>query len=171
LLTIQKKHAKYFAFRQEKALVESGLKDLRTAFLSVLGFSGFFRASALTSIKAKDMTVNPDNLILFVPTSKIDRQVLQWSSGFHRTNYRTNVSTCFAPSLFSLAIAFTQIQTRISSDTSKLPVVVKQQLPLLLNVLVTQGYVKSYCIGLDPKQYSTHSLRSGGALFMATSQS
>jgi hypothetical protein len=25
-------------------------------------------------------------------------------------------------------------------------------------------------IGLDPKQYSTHSLRSGGALFMETSQ-
>jgi hypothetical protein len=54
--------------------------------------------------------------------------------------------------------------------------VVQRQLPLLLNVLVTTAYLAEIIkeaissVGLDPKQYSMHSLRSGGASFMANSQ-
>ena len=45
----------------------SDLKDVRTAFLFTLGFFGLFRASELISIKAKDITINTDHLVILVP--------------------------------------------------------------------------------------------------------
>ena len=156
------------------ATPDSKLKDLRTVLLCVLVFFGLFRASELTSIKAKDITVNPDHLIIFVPTSKTD----QYRNGNQVFIAQTNRHLC--PHALLLRYFYLSsihpIQTNTSSDPSKLPVVVQRQLPFLLNVLVTKGYLAEIIkeaissVGLDPKQYSTHSLRSGGASFMANSQ-
>jgi hypothetical protein len=66
-----------------------------------------------------------------------------------------------------LQLALTQIQTNISSDPSKLALASKRLSHTRLREIIKDAISS---IGLDPKQYSTHSLRSGVASFMANFQ-
>jgi integrase len=153
---------------------DSELKDLRTALLSVLGFFGLFRASELTNIKAKDITVNPDHLIIFVPTSKTD----QYRNGNQVFIAQTNGHLCPHALLlryFSLASSihsdsdeyiFRSLQASRRGTTAT--ALASKRLSYTRLREIIKETISS--IGLDPKQYSTHSLRSGGASFMANSQ-
>jgi integrase len=124
------------------ATPDSELKDLRTALLCVLVFFGLFRASELTSIKAKDITVNPDHLIIFVPTSKID----QYRNGNRVFIAQTNGHLCshalFLRS-FSLASIHPDSDDYIFRSLQASRRGTTATAALLLNVLVTQGHVKS----------------------------
>ena len=87
--------------------LDSDLKDLRTALLFTLGFFGLFRASELVSIKAKDITINTDHLIILVPKSKTD----QYRNGNKVYIVQTNGPMCPHTLLlryFSLANICTQ---------------------------------------------------------------
>ena len=124
------------------ATPDSELKDLRTALLCVLGFFGLFRASELTSIKAKDMTVNPDHLIIFVPTSKTD----QYRNGNRVFIAQTNGHLCSHALLlrsFSLASIHPDSDDYIFRSLQASRRGTTATAALLLNVLVTQGHVKS----------------------------
>ena len=84
------------------------------------------------------------------------------------------MSTCFASSLFSLASIhpnseeyfFRYLQASRHGQTAAALASIRISYTRLREII--KETISS--IGLDPKQYSTHSLRSGGALFMATSQ-
>lgn len=155
------------------AAPDSPLKDLRTALLCVLGFFGLFRATELTSIKAKDITINPDHLIIFVPTSKTD----QYRNGNKVFISQTKGLICPHALLlryFSLAnippsadeYIFRSIQASRRGQTAT--ALASRRLSYTRLREIIKETVSS--IGLNPNLYSTHSLRSGGASFMANSQ-
>lgn len=155
------------------AAADSDLKDIRTALLFVLGFSGLFRANELINIQAKHITFHSDHLVILVPQSKTD----QYREGNNVFISKTNGRICPHNLLlryFSLAdiapkseeYVFRSIQApRKGSKHASLG-------PRRLSYTRCRELVKEgvRSIGLDPKIYSTHSLRAGGATFMAHSQ-
>ena len=147
------------------ATPDSELKDLRTALLCVL--------CVLTSIKAKDITVNPDHLIIFVSMSKTD----QYRNGNQVFIAQTNGHLCPHALLlryFSLASIHPDSDEYILRSlqasrrgTTATALAYKRLSYTRLREIIKEAISS---IGLDPKQYSAHSLRSGGASFMANSQ-
>jgi hypothetical protein len=150
--TLAKIAAKY-------ATPDSELKDLRTALLCVLRFSGLFRASELTSIKAKDRTVNPDHLIIFVPTSKTDR----YRNGNQVFIAQTNRHLCpHALLLCYLSLAsihpnsdeyiFTRSLQASRYGITATALASKRRLSYTRLCEIIKETISS--IGLDPKQYT-----------------
>ena len=151
------------------ATPDSELKDLRTALLCVL----CVLLCVLTSIKAKDITVNPHHLIIFVSTSKTD----QYRNGNQIFIAQTNGHLCPHALLlryFSLANIHPDSDEYIlrSLQASRRGTTATALASKRLSYTRLREIIKEAIssIGLDPKQYSAHSLRSGGVSFMANSQ-
>ena len=152
---------------------DSELKDLRTALLCVLGFYGLFRASELTSIKAKDIPVNPDHLIIFVPTSKTDRyrngnQVFVAQTNGHLFPHALLLCYFSLASIHPNSDEYIFRSLQVSRCGTTATALASKRLSYTRLREIIKQTISS--IGLDPKQYSTHNLRSGGASFMANSQ-
>ena len=151
------------------ATPDSELKDLRTALLCVL----CVLLCVLTSIKAKDITVNPDHLIIFVSMSKTD----QYRNGNQVFIAQTNGHLCPHALLlryFSLASIHPDSDEYIlrSLQASRRGTTATALASKRLSYTRLREIIKAAIssIGLDPKQCSAHSLRSGGVSFMANSQ-
>ena len=122
---------------------------------------------------AKDITVNPDHLIIFVSTSKTD----QYRNGNQVFIAQTNGHLCPHALLlryFSLASIHPDSDEYILRSlqasrrgTTATAIASKRLSYTRLREIIKEAISS---IGLDPKQYSAHSLRSGGVSFMANSQ-
>jgi integrase len=158
---------------EKHANSDSDLKGIRTALLPSLGFFGLFRANELINIKAKDIGINDDHLVITVPKSKTD----QYRNGSKVYIARTNGPVCPHALLlryFDLARIRPYADEHIFRDIKttgrknrKITLGSRSMSYTRLRELVKEAIAG---IGVDPKPYSTHSLRSGGATFMASSQ-
>lgn len=149
------------------------LKNLRLCVMCVLGFSGFFRYSELSSIRMNDITFNIDHVCIKVRSSKTD----QLQSGTDVVIAKTGTKLC--------PVSWLQKYIHVaglaaSSDDflfSKLRFMKKTGKFVLANPQVSLSYTRAREILLDAlssvgensRNFGLHSLRSGGASAFANS--
>ena len=143
---------------------DADLSIIRTMAICLLGFAGFFRFSELATLKECDITIYESHIEVFVESSKTD----QFREGAWVPIARTGSDICPVSMMeryFHLA--------DINRDAKKF---------LFRGLTQTRGGYRlrpsdwiSYsrvrellldklkAVGLDPKQFGLHSLRSGGA--------
>ena len=124
------------------------------------------------SIKAKDITIDTDHFTILLPNSKTD----QYRNGNKVYIAKMNGPLCPHALLrryFSLACIPTHSDEYIfrsihaSRRGNAVPALGSKCLSYTRVCELIKEAIAS--IGLDPQPYSTHSLRSGGAIFMANS--
>lgn len=152
------------------ALVDSNLKDLRLALLFVLGFHGLFRISELLDLQAADVIVHNEYLEILVKSSKTD----QYREGNKVLISKTGGITC-RHALVCRFFASAGIDTNSSVHVFLAVRFLKKKniyrlCPNRLSYTRAQGDLTKEtlsAIGIDSKGFSTHSLRAGGAIFIA----
>lgn len=147
----------------------SNLSGLRTALLFVLGFNGLFRINELLDLQASDILVHDDHLEINVRSSKTD-QFRQGNKVFIAksggvTCPHSLLSRYFSAAsidLNSSAYIFRTLQPHRKDGSYTLG-------PRRLSYTRCRELVKEslLAIGINSVSYSTHSLRSGGATFIA----
>ena len=152
------------------AAPNSSLQDLRTALIFVLGFSGLFRANELLDLKTTDISIKDRHLEIYVRKSKTD----QYRGGNIVYIAKTNGQVCphaLLSRYYSLAgiNAHTAQYIFRSLQSLQRPNDLSKQSDNHLSYTRCREIIKESlrAIGENPALYSTHSLRSGGATFMA----
>ena len=147
----------------------SNLSDLRTALLFVLGFNGLFRINELLDLQASDILIHNDHLEISIKNSKTD----QFRQGNKVFIAKSGGVTCphsllsrylsaAGIDLNSSAYIFRTLQPRRKNSSYTLG-------PRRLSYTRCRELVKEslLTIGINSVGFSTHSLRSGGATFIA----
>ena len=150
------------------ARVDNNLKDLRSALLFVLGFHGLFRISGLLDLQAVDVTIHNQYLEILVKSSKTD----QYREGNKIFISKLGGITC----PHALCRYFASARIKASSSVYIFRAVrffKRTNMYLLcsnrLSYTRARELIKEtlLAIGIDSKGFSTHSLRAGGATFIA----
>ena len=143
---------------------DAELPIIRTMTICLLGYAGFFRFSELASLKESDVKFYEDHVELFVESSKTD----QYREGAWVPIARTGSEICPVAMLeryWNLG--------KISGDTDRLLfrglTPTKQGYRLRPSGGISYTRVRELLldklkeVGLNPKEFGLHSLRSGGA--------
>lgn len=149
----------------------SSIKELRIALIFSLGFSGLFRIGELLDLTAKDIVMYASYVEITVKKSKTD----QYRQGNKVLVARTGGPAC-AHGLLSRYCTTAGIppqsdQFIFRSLNSLKAVSLDPALNRPISYSTCREIIKNTLvhIGEDPKQFGTHSLRSGGATAMAHS--
>ena len=133
------------------------LHGLRSKALLLIGFAGALRRSELVGIDIEHLTWNPDGLVILIPYSKTDQ------TGDGRTvaiPFGSHPARCPIRNLrkWLAAAAITEgpIFRAISPDQRS---VLPRRIGVKRVALTIKNAVRG--LGLDPRQYSGHSLRAG----------
>ena len=149
---------------EEFAQEDADLDDLRIVIICLIGFAGFLRYSELAALKESDLYIYPDHMEAFIESSKTD----QYRDGAWVVIARTSAKTCpvlMAERYMKLA------DIRGSPDLNLFRGIVRTKNGVKLRAQGGLSYTrmrellleKLTHVGLDPKSYGLHSLRSGGA--------
>ena len=152
---------------------DNNLKYLRLCVMCVLGFSGFFRYSELSSIKMKDITFHSDHVCIKIVSSKTDQYNLGTDVVIAKTGNKLCPVSWLQKYINSSGLAS-------SSDNflfSRLRFFKKSGKFVLANPLVPLSYTRARevllealtSVGENPRNFGLHSLRSGGASAFANS--
>ena len=151
------------------ARVDSNLKDLRSALLFVLGFHGLFRISELLDLQAVDFTIHTEYLEILVKSNKTD----QYGEGNKVFISKLGGITC-PHALLCRYFASARIVPNSSVYIFRAVRFFKRSNMYLLcsnklSYTRARELIKETlsAIGIDSKGFSTHSLRAGGAPFIA----
>jgi integrase len=145
------------------------LLDLRTALIFSLGFSGLFRIGELLELQARDIVMQEDHVDITVRKSKTD----QYRLGNKVFVAKTDGPACpygLLSRFFRIAkIVPNSDQYIFRSANSLKQGPTKATLNKPISYSRCREIIKHTLgkVGVDPKGYSTHSLRSGGATAMA----
>lgn len=140
------------------------LSQVRTMAICLLGYAGFFRFSELVSLKESDVFFYPDHIEVFVESSKTD----QYREGAWVPIARTNSDICPVSMMeryFNLAGIKGDPDKYLFRGLSK----TKDGYRLRPTGSISYTRVRELLVealkdvGLDPKEFGIHSLRSGGA--------
>lgn len=133
--------------------MDSNLKDLRSALLFVLGFHGLFRISELLDLQAADVIVHNEYLEILSKTGGITCPHALVCRFFASKGIDTNSSSVHV---------FRAVRFFKKNNAYRL-------CPNRLSYTRARGLIKETlsAIGIDSKGFSTHSLRAGGATFIA----
>ena len=145
---------------------DAGLPVIRTMAICLLGYAGFFRFNELSSLRESDVIIlfYPDHIEVFVESSKTD----QYREGAWVPIARTQSEICPVSMLeryFKLADIQGDVDRHLFRGLSK----TKQGYRLRPKGGISYTRVRELLlevlkeIGLDPKDFGVHSLRSGGA--------
>jgi len=149
------------------ASAQASLQDLRAAVICVIAYAGFFRISELLSLKVRNLKFQEQSSVTIRVTaaSKTD----QVANGFERHVAATGKATC-PVQLLRRYLHSTQLSansfllTQLRHDQRSHQVIV-----LRANRPLAYGRAREIftdcirVIGCDPKEYSLHMLRKGGA--------
>ena len=151
------------------ARVDSNLKDLRSALLFALGLHGLFRISELLDLQAVDFTIHTEYLEILVKSSKTD----QYREGNKVFISKLGGITC-PHALLCRYFASARIDPNSSVYIFRAVRFFKRTNMYLLcsnklSYTRARELIKETlsAIGIDSKGFSTHSLRAGGATFIA----
>lgn len=149
------------------------VKNLRLCVMCVLGFSGFFRYSELSSIRMNDLSFKSDHVSIRIRCSKTD----QIGKGTDVVIAATGNKLCPVSWLkkyinvaglasYDDAFLFTKIRYMRKSgkyvlDNPHIPLSYTRAREILLEALTS--------VGEDSRNFGLHSLRSGGATALANS--
>ena len=142
----------------------SDLADVRLMTICLVGFSGFLRFDEMASLKESDVNIYQDHMELFIESSKTD----QLRDGAWVTIARTASKIC-PVSMMERYIKMGDISG--AQDLflfrgivrTKNGVKLRKQGGLSYSRMRELLLEKLEAVGLDPKLFSLHSLRSGGA--------
>ena len=156
-------------FAQEKA----DLDDIRIVVICLIGFAGFLRYSELAALKESDLHIFSDHMEIFIESSKTD----QYRDGawvvIARTSAKTRAKTCPV----SMAERYVKLAGIAGSpDLHLFRGIVRTKNGVKLHAQGRLSYTwmrellleKLAHVGLDPKCYGLHSLKSGGATAAAS---
>ncbi|MEM9400705.1 MAG: hypothetical protein AAF984_10905 [Verrucomicrobiota bacterium] len=143
----------------------ASLKDLRFATMCVLSFVGLFRSAELLSIKACDITVHSNYIIIKIPESKTDiyrrgQEVIIHKSAKSTCPYTlllryldcANINLSSVVHIFRNVVYLKSLNKYVLGNRN-------------LSYTTYLDYFKQCLkkLGYDPKLYGLHSFRSGGA--------
>ena len=148
------------------ATEQATLADIRTLTICLLGFVGFFRYSELAKIKECDLQFFEDHLEIFVESSKTD----QYRDGAIVVIARTGTDYC-PVAMLERYMCLANISVANLSDNYLFRRLISTKNGQKLRDSANLSYTRARelvlamleSIGLDRKQFSLHSLRSGGA--------
>ena len=142
------------------------LYHIRTLAMIVIGFSGFLRIGELLNLKCSDVTFQGDYLSLYIRSSKTD----QTRRGSSVIIAKSSSDTCPYKTLqlyFSKAGLSTESENYVFRAVSFCKNAKVFKLKKDGNLSYTRArellHEKLVEVGLNPKEYGTHSLRRGGA--------
>ena len=149
--------------------VDSNLKDLRSALLFVLGFHGPLRISELLDLQAVDFTIHTEYLEILVKSSK------PINTGKATKSLFPSLGALPVPTLFFVAtlLPLESFPTPQFIFLGQYGFFKRTDIYLLcsnkLSYTRARELIKETlsAIGIDSKGFSTHSLRAGGATFIA----
>ncbi len=148
------------ALRQMVTIQDDSSLGIRNRALLVIGFTGAFRRSELVAINIEDIEFTRDGIKIFIPKSKTDQDGEGYNIGLP---YGSNPLTCPVRSLqdwlHDSGINSGPVFRRIDRHSKIYGRLTAQSVRLV----VCNAAEK---VGLDPKQFAGHSLRSG---FITTS--
>ncbi len=134
----------------------SGLTELRDAAILAVGFAAGMRRSEIVAIHVSDLTFEPEGMTILIERSKTDQ-----------AGHGRNVSVPSVPSAFSCPVKTTQTWLAASGIVTG-PVFrpVYRDVRVGDEALTPQTVgraVKGFAVamGLDPRRFAGHSLRSG----------
>ena len=147
------------------ATEQATLADIRTLTICLLGFVGFFRYNELANIRECDLQFFEDHLEIFVESSKTD----QYRDGAVVVIARTGTDYC-PVAMLERYMRLANISST-NSDNYLFRRLVSTKNGQKLRDSANLSYTRARelvlamleSIGLDRKQFSLHSLRSGGA--------
>ena len=145
---------------------ERNLKNLRTKTIILLSFTGFLRYSECQNIKRSDIFLYRDHAKLFIEKSKTD----VYREGHWIYLARLNSSFCPVKNL-ERYLHFCNINTDsnefifrpIHTNVNGLQSLRKSEKPIAYSTARDNVLQVIAAIGLNPKDFGLHSLRSGGA--------
>ena len=143
---------------------DADLDDLRIVAICFLGFAGFLRFSELEGLKESDILIYADHLEIFIESSKTD----QYRDGAWVTIARTGSKTC-PVGIVERHVKLADISGNPDLhffrgiSRSKNGVKLRRQGSLSYTRMRELLLEKLSQVGLDPKNFGLHSLRSGGA--------
>ena len=148
------------------ATEQATLADIRTLTICLLGFAGFFRYSELAKIKECDLQFFEDHLEIFIESSKTD----QYRDGAIVVIARTGTNYC-PVAMLERYMCLANISVANLSDNYLFRRLISTKNGQKLRDSANLSYTRARelvlemleSIGLDRKQFSLHSLRSGGA--------
>jgi site-specific recombinase XerD len=160
--TNQKKKApvEVDVLRQMVAIQDDSLSGIRNRVLLVVGFTGAFRRSELVAINQEDIQFTRDGVKVFIPKSKTDQDGEGYTVGLP---YGSNPATCPVRSLQDWLHASGIESGAVFRRINRHGHLLKRLSAQSVRLVVCDAAEK---IGLDPKQFAGHSLRSG---FITTS--
>lgn len=143
---------------------EADLDDVRVITWCLIGFAGFLRFSELAALKESDILIFPQHMEIFIESSKTD----QYRDGAWVVVARTSTKICpvtMSERYFSLGGISGSPDLHLFRGITRSKKCVKLRRKgglsyTRMRELLLEKLVK---IGLDPKKYGLHSLRSGGA--------
>ena len=149
------------------ATVDASLSDVRTLTICMLGFAGFLRYSELANLKESDVTFYDDHVELFIETSKTD----QYRDGSVVVVIARTGSECCPVAMLRRYLRMTGVSIDRPSDKYLFRRLVNTKNGQQLRGSANLSYTRArelvldmlQAVGLDKKQFSLHSLRSGGA--------
>ena len=143
---------------------DSGLSVIRTMAICLLGYAGFFRCNELASLRESDILFYPEHIEVFVESSKTD----QYREGAWVPIALTRSDTC-PVSMLERYFKLAQMQGDADKYLFRGLVKTKEGHRLQSTGNISYTRVRELIlevlkeIGLDPKEFGVHSLRSGGA--------
>ena len=151
------------------ARVDTNLKDLRSALLFVLGFHGLFRISELLDLQGVDVPIHNEYLEILVKSSKIDP---------YREGHKVFVSKLGRITCLQAVLCGYLASARIDASSSvyifrAVRFLKRTNMYLLCSNRLSYSKARELiketlsAICIDSKRYSTHSVRAGGATFIA----
>lgn len=140
------------------------LDDIRIVAICLMSFAGFLRYNEVSALKESDLHIYSDHMEIFIEASKTD----QYRDGAWVVIARTQTKTC--------PVHMMERYTKLANVTgspdlhlfrgivrSKNGVRLRAQGGLSYTRMRELLLEKLAQVGLDPKNYGLHSLRSGGA--------
>ena len=148
------------------AIEQATLADIRTLTICLLGFAGFFRYNELAKIRECDVCFFREHLEIFVESSKTD----QYRDGAVVVIARTGTDCC-PVAMLERYMCIANISPANPSESYLFRRLVSTKNGQKLRDSANLSYTRARelvltmleSIGLDRKQFSLHSLRSGGA--------
>ena len=148
------------------ATEQATLADIRTLTFCLVGFAGFFRYNELARIKECDIQFFEEHLEIFVESSKTD----QYRDGAVVVIARTGTNYC-PVAMLERYMRLANISTTNLSENYLFRRLISTKNGQKLRDSANLSYTRARelvltmleSIGLDRKQFSLHSLRSGGA--------
>jgi integrase len=140
---------------QEMVKESEGIRNKRNRALLLLGFAGAFRRSELVSIKVEDIEFVPKGIVINLPRSKTD----QTGNGRHIAIPTTKGKYCPVKAVKDWLKASCINSGAVFRNVNRHGQVMDKGLTPQSVALIIKESVTA--IGLNPKEFSGHSLRAG----------